>query len=191
LSQKYKAKLPYDRLDLLLVDEMGKDISGSGLDTKVIGRIMNIYEKELQWPKITRLVTLAMSEKGGGNAIGLGLSDFITKELYEKVDPEMTNLNSVVAVSPEKGRCPIVCPQALSAVQNALATIGPYSPQTLEMAWISNTKDLEYLAVSEKLWNRAEKDGLEPIGALKVLPFFPDGKLPKLCQWIKTSMEKK
>jgi hypothetical protein len=183
--------LPYDRLDLLLVDEMGKDISGSGLDTKVIGRIMNIYEKELVSPKITRLVTLAISEKGGGNAIGLGLSDFITKELYDKVDLEMTNLNSTVAVSPEKGRCPIVCPEARSAIQNALSTIGPWDPQTLEMAWISNTKDLEYMAVSGKLWKRAETDGLEPIGTMEVLPFLPNGRLPRLSQWLKMKMEKK
>jgi len=190
LSQKSKPKLPFDQLDVLLVDEMGKDISGSGLDTKVIGRIMNIYERELASPRITRLVTLRLSDQGGGNAVGLGLSDFVTRELVDRVDQEMTRLNSVVAVSPEKGRCPLVCPGAGSAVSAALATVGPWRPETLTLAWIMNTKDLEYLAVSPALLTRARtRPDLEVLAPAEPMPWTADGRLPRLDDWIKAKLQ--
>jgi hypothetical protein len=192
LSQKTKPKLPFDCLDVLLVDEMGKDISGSGLDTKVIGRIMNIYERELTSPRIIRLITLRMSDKGGGNAIGLGLSAFVTRELADQVDPEMTRLNSVVAVSPEKGRLPLVCPEARSAVSEALATVGPWQPETLALAWIINTKDLEYLAVSPALLARAgSRLDLEVLSPAEPLPWTAHGRLPRLDNWIKSKLREK
>ncbi|MDR1922251.1 MAG: DUF2088 domain-containing protein [Candidatus Adiutrix sp.] len=183
-SKLHKPSLPYESLDVLVVDEMGKDISGSGLDTKVVGRIMNIYEKEPDGPRITRLVTLRMSPKGGGNAIGVGLNDFITRELFEAIDLEMTALNSIVAVSPEKGRIPIIRPQARSALAAAIETVGPRRPQELELAWIANTKDLEYLAVSQALWDQAaDKPALERLGAPRPMPFRSDGSLPALADW--------
>ncbi|MDR1046009.1 MAG: DUF2088 domain-containing protein [Candidatus Adiutrix sp.] len=172
MSREVKPRLPWDRLDILLIDEMGKDISGSGLDTKVIGRIMNIYEKELARPAITRIITRRMSEKGGGNALGLGLSDFITAELYRQADMDMTRLNCVVAVSPEKGRCPIVAENVRAALDLALETVGPWRPETLDMAWILNTKDLEYLAVSPSLWARAKDNpALEALVPPESLPW--------------------
>ena len=184
MSQKVKPALPWDALDILLLDEMGKDISGSGLDTKVIGRIMNIYEKALTTPAITRIITRRISKKGGGNAIGLGLSDFITRKLYDAVDQEMTHLNSVVAVSPEKGRCPIVAPHTKGALELALRTVGPWRPETLTLAWGRNTKDLEYLAVSQALWEKAaDHPGLEQVRAPQPLPFDGEGELPLLTEF--------
>ncbi|MDR1111196.1 MAG: DUF2088 domain-containing protein [Deltaproteobacteria bacterium] len=171
-SQRTKPRLPWDRLDVLLVDELGKDISGAGLDTKVIGRIMNIYEKEPERPRITRVVTFRVSPKGGGNALGLGLNDYVTRELLESVDRAMTDLNSTVAVSPEKGRCPLVRDNARLAIQGALDTVGPHTPGDLEMAWIKNTKDLEFLAVSPALYEKARADpNLACLSEPRPIPF--------------------
>lgn len=187
MSQKWRAKLPYDRLDILLVDEMGKDISGSGLDTKVIGRLMNIYEPELTTPRITRLVVLRISEKGGGNANGLGLPDFITKELYDAVDFDMTAMNVMIAVTPEKGRCPIVRDQARHALEGALETVGPYKFETLEMAWVISTKDVEYLAVTPALWEKAANDpSLTRLVAPRPMPFSEKGELPHFLDYIES-----
>ncbi|MDR1486598.1 MAG: hypothetical protein LBT62_01190 [Deltaproteobacteria bacterium] len=186
LSQSKKPHLPWDRLDVLIVDEMGKDISGAGLDTKVIGRIMNIYEQEPQTPKITRLISLKISAKGGGNAIGVGLNDFITRELFEAIDPEMTDLNSTVAVSPEKGRIPIVRANAKAALEGALATVGPYEPEDLEMAFIASTKDLEYLGVSAALWRKSDSPEFERIAPPRPLPFKSDGNLMGFKQWLES-----
>ena len=186
MSQRVKPKLPWDKLDILLVDEMGKDISGSGLDTKVIGRIMNIYEKELTTPAITRLVTRRISAKGGGNAIGLGLSDFVTQQLFEAVDMEMTRLNSVVAVAPEKGRCPIVASNTKAALKLALETVGPWSPEVLSLAWILNTKDLEYLAVSPCLWDKVNSDpSLEAVSSPKTWPWNAETEGPEFNNYLR------
>jgi hypothetical protein len=83
-SQQHRAKLPFDQMDILLVDRIGKDISGSGFDTKVIGRIMNIYEKECETPKITRIVFRDLTEGSEGNATGLGLADYTTRRVVRK-----------------------------------------------------------------------------------------------------------
>lgn len=184
-SRTVKPQLPFDQLDILLVEEMGKDISGSGLDTKVIGRIMNIYEKEVTTPAVTRLITRRISEKGGGNAIGLGLSDFITKQLADQVDWDMTRLNSVVAISPEKGRCPIVAPTTREALKMALATVGPWRPESLALAWILNTKDLEYLAVTPALWDTiAPGSGLAPVSPPAALTWNAAGEPPHFTDYL-------
>ncbi|MDR0620897.1 MAG: hypothetical protein LBJ61_03355 [Deltaproteobacteria bacterium] len=184
-SQKTKPKLPWDKLDVLLVDEMGKDISGSGLDTKVVGRIMNIYEKEPERPKITRLVTFRMTHTGGGNALGLGLNDYVTKELFDSVVSSMTDLNATVAVSPEKGRCPLVRANVREALKGALDTVGPFEPDNLEMAWIPNTKDLEFIAVSPALYERAKGDqNLERLSEPLPLPFDAKNDFIHFSDWV-------
>jgi hypothetical protein len=106
-SKLYKPKLPFEELDILLVDEIGKEISGAGMDTKVIGRIMNVYEKECETPKITRIVVRDLSEKTAGNATGIGLADYTTRRAVEKIDFKATITNCVTAVAPEKGRIPL------------------------------------------------------------------------------------
>jgi hypothetical protein len=102
-------KIPFDKMDILIVDEAGKDISGTGMDTKVIGRIMNIYDLEVEQPHITRIILRSLSEKTLGNAIGVGLVDFVTKSVAEKIDYRSTYINSVTVVTPEKARLPIIC----------------------------------------------------------------------------------
>jgi hypothetical protein len=131
-----------------LVDEMGKDVSGAGMDTKVIGRIMNIYEKECETPRILRVVVRDLTEKTYGNATGIGLADFITRRAADKVDPRLTAFNCITAAAPEKARLPIALDSDQEAIQAALDTIGLWSPEGLRLAWIVNTKDLEHLAVS-------------------------------------------
>ena len=186
MSQRHKPKLPFDRLDVLMVDEMGKNISGSGLDTKVVGRIMNIYEREPERPRVTRLVTLRAAEHGGGNLLGVGLNDFITQELADRIDWEMTNVNAIVSNLPEKGRRPIVRPEARSALAAALATAGLFRPEDLALAWITNTNELEYLAVTPALWAQAaDRADLTQIRPPAPPPFRPDGGLPRLAEWIK------
>ena len=83
-ARQHHASLPFDQLDVLLVDEIGKDVSGAGFDTKVIGRIMNIYEKECEQPAITRIVLRDLSARTGGNAIGLGLADYVHRRVVDE-----------------------------------------------------------------------------------------------------------
>jgi hypothetical protein len=174
--------LPFTQLDVLLVDEIGKEISGAGFDTKVIGRIRNIYEKECEQPRITRIVLRDLSEKTGGNAIGVGLADFIHRRVMEKMDPEITALNSITAVAPEKGMVPITLPSDRKALEAALQSIGPWNTDSVRMAWIINTAELKRLAVSPALAREARLKGLSVSEHPFVLPFDTNGDLPGVRQ---------
>ena len=151
-------KLPFDQMDILIVDECGKEISGTGMDTKVIGRIMNIYELEVNHPQITRIILRGLTEKTHGNAIGIGLADFITRKVADKIDYRSTYINSVTAVTPEKARLPIVCENDKEAVDFAIATAGPVDADSLKLVWIKNTSTLGEMHISEGLQNEAQKN---------------------------------
>ena len=159
-ARQHHASLPFDQLDVLLVDEIGKDISGAGFDTKVIGRIMNIYEKECERPRITRIVLRDLSAKTGGNAIGLGLADYVHRRVVNRMDAEMTALNCITAVAPEKARIPIVLPSDRRALEAAFRSIGLWDMASVRMAWIINTADLTRLAISPALVAEAHAKGL-------------------------------
>jgi hypothetical protein len=179
-SRQHHAMLPFTQLDLLLVDEIGKEISGAGFDTKVIGRIRNIYEKECEQPQITRIVLRDLSEKTGGNAIGIGLADFVHRRIVEKMDPEITALNSITAVAPEKGMVPITLPSDRRALAAALQSIGPWDTDSVRMAWIINTAELNHLAVSPALAKEAKLSGLSISERSFELPFDSNGDLTGL-----------
>ena len=176
LARAKTPKLPFDQMDILIVDEAGKNISGTGIDTKVVGRIMNIYEAELDHPKITRIILRDLSEKTHGNALGVGLADFVTKRVAEKMDHQATSVNSVTAVTPEKGRLPIVCENDREAVELAIATAGPLDPESLRIVWIRNTSCLDELIISEGLLSEArEKEGIEIVGDCGEIRFDGEG----------------
>jgi hypothetical protein len=183
-SQQYHGMLPFDQLDVLLVDEIGKDICGAGFDTKVIGRIRNIYEKECERPRITRIVLRDLSEKTGGNAIGLGLADYIHRRVAEKMDAEMTAINCITAVAPEKGMVPVTLSTDRQALKAAFQSIGLWSADDVRLAWIINTSDLSRLAVSPALANEAKLKGLSISEHPFALPFDANGDLPRLRNYL-------
>lgn len=150
-------KLPFDKLDILIVDECGKEISGTGIDTKVVGRIMNIYELEVKKPVITRIILRDLTPKTHGNALGMGLADFITRRAADKIDFRSTYVNCVTAVTPEKGRLPIVCETDREALDFAIATAGPVDSENLRLVWIKNTSCLGEMFVSNALAAEGKK----------------------------------
>jgi hypothetical protein len=143
--------LPFDRLDVLVVDESGKEISGTGMDTKVVGRIMNIYEAPLEHPHITRIVLRDLTEKSHGNGLGIGLADFVTRRVADKLDRDATWVNCVTAVTPEKGRLPIVGKTDQAAIDYAFASAGPITADDVRLCWIRNTAALDRMFVSTAL----------------------------------------
>ncbi len=150
-------KLPFSELDILIVDEIGKEISGTGMDTKVIGRIANIYEPELDYPRITRIMVRNLTDQSHGNAIGVGLADFITQKLRDKIDLKTTYINSITAVTPEKGCLPIVCENDREALEFAVATAGPINAKNARVAWIKNSSKLGEMHISEGLVSEVQR----------------------------------
>lgn len=171
-------KLPFNKFDVLIVDECGKDISGTGMDTKVLGRIMNIYEEELNHPQITRVVLRTLTEKTHGNALGIGLADFVTKKVVDKIDYRATHINSVTAITPEKARLPIVCENDKEAVDFAIATAGPVDSESVKIVWINHTSRLDEMWISKGLLDEAtEKENLRIIGNEHEMKFDDYGNL--------------
>ena len=174
--------LPFDRLDILVVDEGGKEISGTCMDTKVIGRIMNIYEPPLEHPYITRIVLRDLTETSHGNGLGIGLADFVTQRLVDKLNRDITDLNCVTAVAPEKARLPIIGKTDRLAIDYAFASAGPVTADTVRLCWIKNTMRLDRMFVSEPLLEEvaANKD-LAVVSELSEMKFNEGGDL--LARW--------
>jgi hypothetical protein len=177
------ARLPVDFLHLLIVDEMGKDISGSGMDTNVIGRVMVYGEPEPASPKIMRIYVRDLSEKTYGNAIGIGLADFCSQRLVAKIDPRPTQINCLTAMTPEKARIPIALPNDRDAIGTALTTVGPVEPWEARVIRIKNTLELEELQVSEAVLDDLKgRPDIAVVGALEEMAFDADGNLPPIFQ---------
>ena len=145
-------RLPFDDVDVLVIDEMGKDISGSGLDTKVVGRLsMPLLGPDPDTPRVKRIVVCDLTESSSGNADGVGIADFITERLYRKIDRKALYVNALAGSEPEHARIPMVLPTDRSAVDAAIATIGPTDPSSLRLLHIRNTRDLATVEISEAL----------------------------------------
>ena len=99
-AKSWMARLPFEQIDLLIVDEMGKDISGSGMDSNIIGRHGTFFEPPYTSPKVTFIVVCDLTAHTYGNAIGIGSADFATRRLVDKIDWEATYVNGLTACSP-------------------------------------------------------------------------------------------
>jgi len=149
LAKQLAARLPFDFIHLLIVEEMGKNISGAGMDTKVIGRIMNIIEEPPKHPRILRIYVRDLHDDSYGNATGVGLADFVSRRLVNKIDSRATYINCLTGLSPESARIPITFDTDREAVEAALGTIGMVKPEEARIIRIQNTLLLEELDVSE------------------------------------------
>ncbi len=140
-------RLPADDIDVLIVDEIGKDISGTGMDTNIIGR----YHTKAAFggPDIGKIVVLGLSKKTGGNANGIGLADFTTKQLFDQIDFESTYLNVLTSTEPSSAKIPPVMDSSELAIKAAIYTCG--KQQDIKMIRIINTKQLGSIKVTKNL----------------------------------------
>jgi hypothetical protein len=178
-AKAWMPRLPFEQADLLVVDRMGKDISGSGMDTNVIGRHATFFERPFTSPKITFIVVTDLTEKTHGNATGLGNADFTTRRLVDQVDWELTYINALTACSPGGGKRPVTLPTARDAVATALACLGLERSEDARVIRIPNTLALGEVEVSEAyLAELGSRTDLAPLGDPAPLTFLDDGALP-------------
>jgi len=174
--------LPIDQVDILIVDEMGKNISGTGMDTNVIGRRLFIGGPKPEKPKITRIFVRDLTKESHGNATGIGMADYITKRLLDKIDYPSTHLNCIMGMSPEYGRIPLFFEKDRKALFVAHENSGAFNPQDLRVLWVKNTLELEYLYASEPLLKEARSNPrLEILSDPFEFPFDQYGNL--ISQW--------
>jgi len=144
-------RLPFAYADVLVVDEVGKEISGTGMDPNVIGRLMITGEKEFERPFIRRIVALDLTEPSHGNCTGLGLADFITESLYRKIDLTAFYVNTLTGAMVERGKIPMIMPTDEEAIKAAARTSWDVAPGRERIARVRNTLMIQELEVSETL----------------------------------------
>ncbi len=143
------ATLPLAEIDLLIIDEMGKDISGECIDPNVVGRDVCAYGAERPWPKVTRIFVRDLTKASEGSAVGIGQADFTVQRLVDKIDFKATAVNCLTSCCPEAGKVPLTYASDREAVAAALVTIRPYDLNEVRIVHIKNTLELMNLRVSQ------------------------------------------
>jgi hypothetical protein len=144
-------RLPFDQIDVLVVGEVGKNYSGSGMDPNVIGRLMVETMPDHPRPVVTRLALLDASEETHGNIVGVGFADLTTELCVSKLDPEPFRINILTSCCLERGRIPITLPTDREVFEASLATCWRVDPTEARLVIIPNTLELTTLWVSPAL----------------------------------------
>ena len=150
-AREWMARLPFAKIDVLIVEEMGKNVSGAGMDTNVIGRPSNPHEPFPADPKILWIVALDLTDESYGNATGIGNADFTTRRLVEKIDMKPTLINCITACAPGAAKVPATYETDREAIETALSCIGLAPPEQARVVRIKNTLLLGEIQVSEAL----------------------------------------
>ena len=171
--------LPFDRLDVLIVDEMGKNISGTGMDTNILGRMFVPGVPEADRPRIAAVVALDLTEESHGNATGIGLADFTTEHLVSKIDWQATYMNGYTSGISGllRSRLPCVLPNDRAAIATAIRMCGEPDSSRVRLARIKNTLTAAQVEFSESLLEEASAAQVEVTGAPTPMRFDPAGRL--------------
>ena len=163
-ARELMPKLPFAALDLLIVDRMGKNFSGSGMDTNVTGRAVDGRTQKVPEPVIDQLYVRELSAESDGNATGIGLADFCTRRLADAIDWGATYLNALTAAHPAGARLPIVCDNDRDAIRHALNAAGVEDAAHARVVRIGDTLHIETFAASEAALAAMRDDGRYAVG---------------------------
>jgi hypothetical protein len=177
LVKSWMAKIPMD-LDVLIMDEIGKNISGAGMDTKVANRGVNgEYNPWPNTPRFQRVFVRNLSELTYNSGVGMGMADVVTDRLVNRIDWEPTWINSLTANTPAAIRTPIHFPTDRECLERISPTVGKIDLTQVTYGWIRNTMELGRLAVSENVRAEIEKNPQLEIEGTVDFPFGADGNL--------------
>jgi hypothetical protein len=178
-ARQLMGRVPFSEVDLLIIDEMGKNISGSGMDSNVTGRILNQVSPEPPERQFKRIYVRDLTPESQGNALGVGAADFVSQRLVDKIDAVKTRVNCVTASVPEKGRVPLAYARDAKAIRDALYSAGVEDLARSRVVWIKNTLELTRMYVSEALAGEAlSLEGMSLAGGPAAMPFDQEGNLP-------------
>ena len=164
LARRLMPALPFDTLDLLIVDRMGKNFSGTGMDTNVTGRAVDGRSQKVPRPVVRELFVRELSEESHGNATGIGLADFCSRRVADAIDWAPTYLNVLTAAQPAGARLPIVCDNDRDAIRHALNAAGVEDERHARVARIRDTLHFETFAVSEGALTAMDGGGRYKVG---------------------------
>ena len=169
-------RLPFDEVDVLVVDEIGKNISGDGADPNVTGRYPTTAASG--GPEVERMVFLDLTPETDGNANGLGMADVVTERLASEVDRPATYMNALTSTTPAPVKLPMVMPDDRSAIAAALAMCAGVTPAEARLVRIKNTLELRKMWVSKALLDEVEEtEGLRVLEDPQPISFDDDGSI--------------
>ena len=179
LSKSWTARIPVAQLDILIVDEMGKNISGTGMDAKVVNRnAVGSYNPWTFAPRIGRIFVRDLSPHSHGNAVGVGMADIVTDRLVNHIDWGQSLMNALTANHPAVVRTPIHLPTDRECLEAMAPTVGKLNLMELKIGWIRNTLELSGLILSETLRDEIEANpNLAIVGGPIKIPYGADGNL--------------
>jgi hypothetical protein len=155
MARPLVARIPFSRFHLLIVNELGKNISGTGIDTKIVGRGVELQPGEA--PQIRLIYVRDLTPESAGNALGVGLADVMHERLYRKIDLQKMYANACTSLNPPVARLPIYFTSDREALDFSLGALGSPDPREQRIVWIHNTLNLDRLAVSENLAREARE----------------------------------
>jgi hypothetical protein len=168
--------LPVSDIDVLYVDALGKNYSGTGMDTNVIGRFRILGVEEPESPAVKYIVVGDVSEESHGNALGVGLADLTTQRLADQVERKAMNANVITSTFVERAKVPMVLASDEEAIRTAIRCNWGVPPEETRFVRIPNTLHLEYLYVSENMVHEALANAeTEVVGDPEELRFSPEG----------------
>jgi hypothetical protein len=181
IARERMGRLPGERIDVLIVDRIGKDISGDGADPNVINRDVigagRPTEEPIK-PRIQRMIIRDLTEDTEGNATGIGMADVVLRRAVAKMDPVATYMNMITAKAPQGARIPLTVDTDRQALYVALACCLKTEQETAHIARIEDTKHLETFWASEHLLPEFLESGrVEVTGDLQPIEFDRDGML--------------
>ncbi len=157
-ARSLMGRLPFDQIDVLIVGELGKNYSGTGLDPNVIGRQRVETMPDLPRPVVTRLAVLDVAPESRGNAVGVGLADLTTERLVRQIDPEPIRVNCLTSNFLTRARVPLAMPTDRDLLAACLDTCWRVDWSETRMVLIPNTLELETLWVTPPLAAEVEAD---------------------------------
>lgn len=176
--KKILPRLPVSDIDILIVEEMGKNISGPGMDTNIIGGIKEYKKEKFNPPQIKKILVLDLTLETHGNALGVGYAHIITRKLYRKIDFKTTYANTITVTFLERSRIPLIVDTEKEALDIALKTIWNLPGTKPRIIIIINTLKLDEMYVSEAIWEDIrDKDNIVSKGNLEDLNFDKEGNL--------------
>ena len=181
LAKRMMPQLPFENIDVLVIDEMGKNISGAGFDPNITGR----NRRAIGWtpkPLVRKIVVLSLTPQSGGNATGMGGADIITMRLYKDFDVASTYANIITSMNLDGAAIPMIMNTDREAIRLAVKTLVRTKPQDARIVRIKNTLHISEIQVSEPLLAevRAQPDRLSVLTSPQPFLFDGEGRLAPL-----------
>lgn len=182
LARRWMARLPFLHCDVLLIDEIGKNVSGTGMDANVVGRKFDDHKAvEWEYPKVKNIVIRGLTAETHGNAVGLGMSEFCKSSVIRQTDIAAMRINALTGNHVPAGMLPLDYETDREILDLALGNIGLTEPPDARLLWITNTLQLTELECGAAYLDEARaRDDLEILTGLRDLPLDAAGNLPRV-----------